>query len=98
MTDNTDYNVWEFDFDGWTVGEDALYMEALAQAQQTGNLRPLYPHWARMIRRWPLALNPRDLKSYAKLEEPIVREIIEQINQGIRYPKREDARMGGAET
>ena len=95
MTDN---DVWEFDFDGWTVGEDALYMAALARAQQSGNLKPLYPHWARMIRRWPLAFDPRDLKSYAKLEEPVCREIIEQINQGIHYPKREDARMGGAET
>lgn len=95
MTDN---NIWEFDFDGWTVGEDALYMEALARAQQSGNFKPLYPHWARMVRRWPVACDPRDLKSYAKLEESVCREIIEQINRGIHYPKREDGRMGGAET
>ena len=89
---------WEFDFEGWTIGEDALYIQALAHAQRTGNYRPLFPHWARMIRHWPLAQDPRDIRNYTKLEDPFCREIIEQINQGIRFPKREDSRMGGAET
>ena len=93
-----DFNTWEFDYDGWTMGEDALYMQTLERAQRTGDLRPLFSHWCRMIRHWPYALDPTDLKCYTKLDETACREIIEQINLLIRLPKRPDGRNGGGET
>src|SRR5690349_18428870 len=51
----TDFNNWDFDYDGWTMGEDALYMQLLERCRQTGEMRPLYSHWSRMIRHWPYA-------------------------------------------
>ncbi len=93
-----DFNTWEFDYDGWTMGEDALYMQTLEYAQRTGDMRPLYSHWSRMIRHWPYALDPTDLKCYTKLDEAACREIIEQINLLMRIPKRPDGRNGGGET
>lgn len=93
-----DFNTWDFDYDGWTTGEDALYMETLERAQRTGNMRPLYSHWSRMIRHWPYALDPTDLTSYVRLDDDACREIIEQINLLMRLPKRPDGRNGGGET
>ncbi len=29
-----DFNTWEFDYDGWTMGEDALYMQTLEYAHK----------------------------------------------------------------
>ena len=94
----SDFNLWDFNFDGWTLGEDALYMQALAEAQRTGNVRLLFAHWSRMVRHWPFPLNPSDLKSYVNLEESVYNEIIERINRGIRLPKTIDGRSGGGET
>ncbi len=94
----TDDNMWELNFDGWTLGEDAMYMYQLSRAQQSGNLRPLFPHWSRMIRHWPFKIDPRDLKAYADLGPEVHQEIIERINRGIRAPKRPDGRSGGGET
>jgi hypothetical protein len=91
-------NAWEFDVSGWTLGEDALYIEQLREAQRNGNMQPLFAHWARMIRHWPFALHPRDLTSYAKLDEATLKEIIQRLDLAIRLPKREDSRMGGGET
>ncbi len=90
--------MWELNFDGWTLGEDAMYMYQLSRAQQSGNLRPLFPHWSRMIRHWPFKIDPRDLKAYADLGPEVHQEIIERINRGIRAPKRPDGRSGGGET
>lgn len=91
-------NQWEFDFDGWTLGEDAKYMSTLNRAQQSGDLRPLYPHWSRMIKHWPFAKNPGAPQSYEGLDESTYYEIIERINRGISAPKRPEARTGGGET
>jgi len=94
----SDFNSWEFDFDGWTLGEDALYMATLARAQQTGDFTGVYAHWARMIRHWPYAIDPGDLKNYTKLDDAARAEIVERINHSIRFPKRPDGRTGGGET
>ena|SRR5258708_16431949 len=91
-------NAWEFDVSGWTLGEDALYIEQLREAQRTGNVKPLFPHWARMVRHWPFALDPKNLNNYAKLDDATLKELIQRLDLAIRLPKREDSRMGGAET
>lgn len=91
-------DTWEFDFDGWTLGEDAMYMTQLVRARETGDYRPLFPHWARMIRQWPFAARPGDPRSYMQLEESMLLEIIERINRGIYLGKRPDGRTGGGET
>jgi hypothetical protein len=91
-------SLWEFDFDGWTIGEDAIYILALAEAEKMGNWRRVYPHWARMIVHWPYALNPADLKSYNQLTDDQMRDIITQIEQGIGLSKRYERRTGGGET
>ncbi len=94
----SDFNNWDFDFDGWTLGEDAQYMECVAHAQRTGDLSPLYAHWARMIRHWPYAFDPSDLRSYAKIDDAAREDILERINHSIRFPKRPEGRTGGGET
>ncbi|MEP7287261.1 MAG: hypothetical protein ABI947_16015 [Chloroflexota bacterium] len=99
MTDDKSIGeFWEFDFDGWTIGEDTMYMMQLEKARYTNDLRPLFAHWARMIRHWPFALAPNKLTSYGQLDDAVHLEIIERINQGIRIPKRADGRTGGGET
>ncbi|SRR5258706_13380432 len=94
----TSDSMWELDFDGWTVGEDAMYMYQVSRAQHTGNLKPLFPHWSRMIRQWPYAHDPRNLKRYADLGPEAHQEIMRRIDEGIRLPKRIDGRSGGGET
>ena len=94
----TDDNQWDLAYDGWTLGEDVMYMLALSKAQQTGDMRPLFPHWARMIKHWPFALNPSMPASYAGLDDSVYLEIIDRINRGIRAPKPPEGRTGGGET
>jgi hypothetical protein len=94
----TDDNLWELDFDGWTLGEDAMYISLLNRVRDTGDLRPLFAHWARMIKHWPFAKNPGLPSSYVGLDEAMYNEIIERVNRGIRSPKRADGRSGGGET
>ena len=89
---------WEFDFDGWTLGEDATYMTTVQRVYESGDFSPLYGHWARMIRCWPFALDPRHLRNYDKLDRSVHTEIIERIERAIRAPKRPEGRLGGGET
>ena len=94
----TDFNLWEFDLDGWTLGEDALYIEALNRSERSGDLRYVYPHWARMIKHWPYPGNPGNIKSYAKLDRAAHDDIVARIEQCLRLPKKADGRSGGGET
>jgi len=89
---------WSFDFDGWTMAEDMMYLLALDQARKTGIARPLYPHLARMVRRWPYKLDPANLNSYEELDESQFNDLIERIGRGIGGSKDLAYRAGGAET
>ena|SRR5450432_1870850 len=94
----SDFNIWEFDFDGWTLGEDALYISALNRSERNGDLRLVFSHWARMIKHWPYPGDPGNIKSYAKLDRAAQQDIIARIEQGLRLPKKADGRSGGGET
>src|SRR5271165_287953 len=68
--------IWDFDLAGWTLGEDALYIHQVIRVRQTGDYRPLFPHWARMIRHWPLPLDPGKITSYVGLDPALYAEIV----------------------
>ncbi len=89
---------WSFDFDGWTMAEDMMYLAALDQARKNGNMRLIYPHLARMVRHWPYKLAPAQLNSYDELTPDQMNDLIERIDKGLGGSKDLAYRSGGAET
>lgn len=75
---------WEISFKGWKQEEKNLFLKASNSITIPGILTygdesVLYPFFAKVIKKWPHAYDPADIKSYGKLEPWEFEEVSEKV-------------------
>lgn len=82
---------WIINTAGWKVKDHIARTQARLQAQRTGDLSVLFPSCARLVKGWPLALDPADVASYGELEPEDWLEVLGRIDDALndRFRRRE---------